>query len=513
MTASLPPQPVLRHTIAESTPAFPTLPQPPAGAPNVVVIVLDDLGFGQLGCFGSDLRTPNIDGLAADGLRYNRFHVTAMCSPTRAAMLTGRNHHAVGMGFVTDLTTGFPGYNGRIPASAATLPRILRDNGWSTLAVGKWHLIPRWQQSAAGPFTYWPLGQGFERYYGFLAGDTNQWTPDLVSDNGFVDAPRRPEDGYHLTEDLADTAIRLVQDQQQAMPDRPFFLYFATGAMHAPAPSASLLHRRLCRPLRRRLGSVAARAVRPTGRTGHRAAGYHAHRAPTLGARLDVAARRRAPPLRPVHGGLRRLPHPHRRTDRAGARLPAEHRQARRDPGAADLRQRHLRRGRTARLPQRTPLHPRQARRHQRHDRPDRRPRWVQVLQPLPLGLGVGGQHPAQALEALHVARRRAHPARGALAGRHRGEGRDPQPVRPCRRPVLHRARRLRPRASCPGRRPRPAADRRRQPGAHLRRRRRRRRRATRSTSSCSGAGRSTTTDGRRPPITWAPSCRSRPRR
>jgi arylsulfatase len=225
---------VLRHTIAESTPAFPDLPQPAPGAPNVVVIVLDDLGFGQLGCFGSDIATPNIDRLAAGGLRYNRFHVTAMCSPTRGALLTGRNHHAVGMGFVTDLTTGFPGYNGRIPPSAATLPRILRDNGWATFAVGKWHLIPRWDQTAAGPFTYWPLGQGFQRYYGFLAGDTNQWTPDLVQDNSFVDPPATPDEGYHLTEDLADRAIRYLRDQQHARPDQPFFLYFATGAMHAP---------------------------------------------------------------------------------------------------------------------------------------------------------------------------------------------------------------------------------------------------------------------------------------
>ena len=175
-----PPAPSCATRSPSRRPPSPPTPSRRPGAPNVVVIVLDDLGFGQLGCFGSDIATPNIDRLAAEGLRYNRFHVTAMCSPTRAALLTGRNHHAVGMGFVTDLTTGFPGYNGRIPASAATLPRILRDDGWSTFAVGKWHLIPRWEQSAAGPFTYWPLGQGFQRYYGFLAGDTNQWTPDLV---------------------------------------------------------------------------------------------------------------------------------------------------------------------------------------------------------------------------------------------------------------------------------------------------------------------------------------------
>jgi len=222
------------RTIAESTPAFPPVPRPPAGAPNVVLVVLDDLGFAQLGCFGSDLATPTIDRLATEGLRYQRFHVTSLCSPTRACLLTGRNHHAVGMGFLTDVPTGFPGYDGRIPASAAALPRILRDAGYSTFAVGKWHLTPRWEQSAAGPFTRWPLGLGFERYYGFLAGDTNQWAPELARDNGFVDAPRPPADGYHLTADLVDQAIRLVQDQQQATPVKPFFLYFATGATHAP---------------------------------------------------------------------------------------------------------------------------------------------------------------------------------------------------------------------------------------------------------------------------------------
>ena len=222
------------RTIAESTPAFPSVVRPPAGAPNVVLVVLDDLGFAQLGCFGSDLATPTIDRLAAEGLRYNQFHVTSLCSPTRACLLTGRNHHTVGMGFLTDIPTGFPGYDGRIPPSAATLPRILRGAGYSTFAVGKWHLTPRWEQSAAGPFTRWPLGLGFERYYGFLAGDANQWAPSLVRDNGFIDQPRAPRDGYHLTEDLVDQAIRLIQDQHHAEPAKPFFLYFATGATHAP---------------------------------------------------------------------------------------------------------------------------------------------------------------------------------------------------------------------------------------------------------------------------------------
>ena len=200
----------------------------------MVVVVLDDTGFAQLGCFGSDIATPNIDALAAGGLRYNRFHVTALCSPTRASLLTGRNHHAVGMGFLADIPLAFPGYSGRLPKSAAPLPRLLRDAGYNTFAVGKWHLVPRGERSPAGPFDRWPLGYGFERNYGFLQGDTNQWTPNLVCDNHYVEPPARPEEGYHLTEDLADTAIRYVLDQHQAAPDKPFFLYLGLGAMHAP---------------------------------------------------------------------------------------------------------------------------------------------------------------------------------------------------------------------------------------------------------------------------------------
>ena len=220
-------------TAAESTPRFPPEPKP-EGAPNVIVVVLDDTGFGHLGAFGSDIGTPHVDALAAGGARFNRFHVTSLCSPTRASFFTGRNHHAVGMGFLADIPLGFPGYHARLPKTAATLPRLLRDAGYSTLAVGKWHLTPRWQRSAAGPFDTWPLGLGFERYYGFLQGDTNHWTPNLVCDNHYIDAPRRPEEGYHLSEDLADQAVRMVQDQQQAAPGKPFFLYFALGAMHAP---------------------------------------------------------------------------------------------------------------------------------------------------------------------------------------------------------------------------------------------------------------------------------------
>ena len=200
----------------------------------MIAIVLDDTGFGHLGAFGSDIGTPHLDALAAGGAPFNRFHVTSLCSPTRASFFTGRNHHAVGMGFLADIPLAFPGYNARLPKTAATLPRLLRDAGYSTMAVGKWHLTPRWQRSAAGPFDTWPLGLGFERYYGFLQGDTNHWTPNLVCDNHYIEPPRRPEEGYHLSEDLADQAVRMVQDQQQGAPGKPFFLYFALGAMHAP---------------------------------------------------------------------------------------------------------------------------------------------------------------------------------------------------------------------------------------------------------------------------------------
>ena len=221
-------------TMSKAQPQFVPYPRPPAGASNVVMIVLDDVGFAQLGCFGSDIATPHIDRLAREGLRYNRFHVTSICSSTRAALLSGRNHHAVGVGMTMETPLGFPGYTGRIPPSAALLPRILRDNGYSTLAVGKWHLCPRGEYSASGPMTRWPLGMGFERYYGFLGAETNQWAPELCRDNSLIDPPRSPAEGYHLTEDLVDQAITMVLDQRQATPAKPFFCYLAPGAVHAP---------------------------------------------------------------------------------------------------------------------------------------------------------------------------------------------------------------------------------------------------------------------------------------
>ena len=204
--------------------------------PNILLVLLDDLGFAQLGCFGGDFDTPHIDAVAARGLSYNRFHVTAICSSSRAALLTGRNHHAVGVGdAIRDALPGGPsGYTGVIPRSAATLARILRDGGFNTAAFGKWHIMPPREETPAGPFDRWPLGMGFENYYGFLRAEANQWTPHLVRDNHYLDPDVRDRPGYHVTEDLADQAIAYLRDRHNARPDQPFFVYFAPGAMHAP---------------------------------------------------------------------------------------------------------------------------------------------------------------------------------------------------------------------------------------------------------------------------------------
>jgi len=221
-------------TYKESTPDFgPATPlSAPEGAPNILVIVLDDVGFGQLGCYGGPIETPNIDKLASTGLRYTNFHTTALCSPSRAALLTGRNHHSIGLAAITEAATGFPSNFGSIPKSAATIAETLKQNGYNTLAFGKWHLAPYTAYTAAGPFDRWPLGLGFERYYGFLGGETDQWSPLIVQDNHMLEEER--EEGYHLTADLVDQTIAHIRDQQQANTGRPFFAYLALGAAHAP---------------------------------------------------------------------------------------------------------------------------------------------------------------------------------------------------------------------------------------------------------------------------------------
>ncbi len=218
----------------DAEPHWPAQPTPPAGAPNVVIVLLDDVGFAQLGCFGSDIDTPTFDRLADRGLRYTNFHTTALCSPTRACVLTGRNHHSVGMGRIIQLATGFPGYDARIPRSAAFLPEMLTPHGYAAYGVGKWHLTPEDETHLGASRERWPLGRGFERFYGFFEGETHQNAPALFHDNHQVPAPATVEDGYHLTEDLVDHAIEQVVDLRHVDPDKPFFLYVAPGACHSP---------------------------------------------------------------------------------------------------------------------------------------------------------------------------------------------------------------------------------------------------------------------------------------
>ncbi|OJV96957.1 MAG: arylsulfatase [Microbacterium sp. 67-17] len=208
--------------------------RPPQGAPNIIVALLDDVGFGASSAFGGPVSMPTAEKLAGRGLRYTRFHTTALCAPTRAALLSGRNHHSVGMGNITEMASGAPGYNAIRSNSKATFPETLRLNGYATAQFGKCHEVPPWETSAVGPFDRWPINSGFEHFYGFVAGETHQYYPALYDGTTPVDPPKTPEEGYHLTEDLADRAITWIRQSAALQGDRPFFVYWAPGATHAP---------------------------------------------------------------------------------------------------------------------------------------------------------------------------------------------------------------------------------------------------------------------------------------
>lgn len=225
---------IIGRTTEESTPWWTNHDTSNMRKTNIVFIVLDDLGFSQLGCYGSDILTPNIDRLAENGLRYNNFHTTAMCSPSRAALLTGRNPHSTGVSFVTEVDTGFPNSRGKIRKDTALISEMLLEEGYNTFAIGKWHLAPGKEQTQSGPFDGWPLGRGFEQYYGFLRGATSQFYPDLVEGNRRVSQPKTVEEGYHLTEDLTDKAIEYICEQKSVAPNKPFFCYLSYAAPHAP---------------------------------------------------------------------------------------------------------------------------------------------------------------------------------------------------------------------------------------------------------------------------------------
>ena len=222
----------VRDSVPDWAPFEP--PQAPVGAPNVLYIVLDDIGFSAMSCYGGPIETPNIDRIVEAGVRYTQFHTTALCSPTRSCLLTGRNHTRNSMACITEAAIGYPNASGTIPPENGMISEILGERGWNTYMVGKWHLCPTDEMNLAAPRRNWPTGRGFERWYGFLGAETNQWYPDLVYDNHLADQPKTPEEGYHLTEDITDKALEFIQDSKAVAPEKPFFLYYAPGACHAP---------------------------------------------------------------------------------------------------------------------------------------------------------------------------------------------------------------------------------------------------------------------------------------
>ncbi len=227
-------QGVIKTSYMDSTPWWPEKKKPPEGAPNVVYVVLDDTGYSQLGCYGSGVPTPNIDSIAGEGIRFNNFHACALCSPTRASLLTGCDNRTVGMGYLSAWDLGYPSLKGNIDAKYGFISEALQQSGYATFCVGKWHLINNTEMGGAGPFDHWPLAKGFDKFYGFLGGATNQFYPELCQDNSIIDPPKAPEDGYHLSADLIDHAIKYISTEKATYPDKPFLCYLALGAMHSP---------------------------------------------------------------------------------------------------------------------------------------------------------------------------------------------------------------------------------------------------------------------------------------
>ncbi|RAI00869.1 arylsulfatase [Acuticoccus sediminis] len=225
---------VIGRTYKESVEDWPKLPTPPDGAPNVVVILLDDVGYGQTSTFGGPVPTPALDALADEGLRFTRFHTTAICGPSRAALITGRNHHNAGSGFLAEWATGFPSYDNMIPRSTATMGAILKYNGYATSWFGKNHNTPDWESSVAGPFDRWPTGMGFDYFYGFIGGETHQYYPVLFENTSPVEPGQSPAEGYHFMTDMTDKAIDWMRYTKSVAPQKPFLMYFAPGAAHAP---------------------------------------------------------------------------------------------------------------------------------------------------------------------------------------------------------------------------------------------------------------------------------------
>jgi len=264
--------------------------RPPAGAPNIMLVLLDDVGFGAASALGGPCTTTTAERLAKGGLTYTRFHTTALCSPTRAALLTGRNHHNVGMGGITEIATSAPGYTSAIPNSAASIAKILNRNGYATAHFGECHEVPVWEATPAGPFDRWPTGNGFDKFYGFVAGETSQWFPEVYDGTTKVDVPHDPE--YHFMADMTDRAIEWIRMQKSITPDKPFFAYFAPGATHAPHHVPKEWADQVRGPVRRRLGRAARAHHRAAEAARRHPRGRHPHAAPCRDPGLERHARR-----------------------------------------------------------------------------------------------------------------------------------------------------------------------------------------------------------------------------
>ena len=425
----------IRDSEPDWTPFEP--PKAPEGAPNVLYIVLDDVGFSAMSCYGGPIETPNIDRIVEKGLRYTQFHTTALCSPTRSCLLTGRNHTRNSMACITEAAIGFPNASGTIPPENGMLSEILGERGWNTYMVGKWHLCPTDEMNLAAPRRNWPTGRGFERWYGFLGAETNQWYPDLVYDNHLVDQPRTPEEGYHLTEDITDKALEFIRDSKAVAPEKPFFLYYAPGACHAPhhAPKDWIEKFK-----------------------GRFDVGYEAIREETLANQKKlgiVPENTELPPINPIgtpetRKGPEGKPFPELDYTRPWDSLNEDEKRLfcrmaevyagflghadfhigrlldyLEESGELEntmivrrLRQRRQRRGRAERLGQRDEVRKRRPRRSRAEPGDGRRARRHEDLQPLSDRVGDGVQHAVQDVEALRVQRGHLRPVHHLVAGR-----------------------------------------------------------------------------------------------
>ena len=291
--------------------------RPPKGAPNVLIVLLDDVGFAASSAFGGPIHTPTAERLAKGGLKFNRFHTTALCSPTRQALLTGRNHHSVNMGGICEIATAAPGYSSVLPKNKAPLAMTLKLNGYSTAQFGKCHEVPVWETSPLGPFDQWPTGGGgFEYFYGFIGGETNQWYPAIYEGTTAIEPEKTPEQGYHFMEDMTNKAIKWTRQQKALMPDKPFFMYFAPGRLPCAAPRAEGVDRQVQGQVRPGLGQAARGDLRAPEEAWRHPPECRTDGAPRRDSRLGRDAAGNAPHLRPRDGGLRRVPRARRPSHR-----------------------------------------------------------------------------------------------------------------------------------------------------------------------------------------------------